>query len=319
MSTRSRARPSEPEARAEFDCFGDRVAVYAGDLDWRGESPGDAVERSRQTLLAMHRTLTRFDPDSELSRLNADPRPTVPAGTLLLSVVAAVAEAAEWSGGLVDATRLGDLERAGYAFTRRGLEPIPLREALQAAPARRPAQPSGREAWREISIDVQEGTVTRPPGVRIDPGGLAKGLAADFVVAGLEAHDTYATDAAGDLRFGGRLGALREVSVADPFSGEAVGRYQLRSGGVATSGIGRRSWWAPDGSPAHHLIDPARGVPAFTGIVQATAFAPTAFEAEVRAKAAVLAGPGNAAGFLPHGGLLVFDDGSRERIQGEMT
>ena len=308
-------RPTvEPEVREEFDCFGDRVAVYAADVDWRGESPRDAVERSRQTLLAMHATLSRFEPESELSRLNGDPRETVRASTLLLTLAAAVAEAAEWSDGLVDATRLDDLERAGYACTRRGCEPIPLREALRAAPERRPAEPSPLEGWRRISVDVRDGTISRPPGLRIDPGGLAKGLAADFVVAALEAHDTFATDAAGDLRFGGRMGVLREISVADPFGFGTVSRFRLRGGGVATSGIGRRSWWAPDGSPAHHLIDPARGVPAFTGVVQATALAPTAFEAEVRAKAAVLAGPEAAASHLPHGGVIVFDDGSHERV-----
>jgi len=31
----------------------------------------------------------------------------------------------------------------------------------------------------------------------------------------------------------------------------------------------------PDGTPAHHLLDPATGLPAYTGIVQATAIAPT--------------------------------------------
>jgi hypothetical protein len=48
----------------------------------------------------------------------------------------------------------------------------------------------------------------------------------------------------------------------------------------------------------------------FTGVVQATAFAPTALEAEVRAKAAVLSGPEGAPAWLTHGGVVVFDDGS---------
>jgi hypothetical protein len=76
---------------------------------------------------------------------------------------------------------------------------------------------------------------------------------------------------------------------------------------VATSGIGRRSWLGRDGRPAHHLLDPATGRPAFTGIVQATAIAPTALEAELRAKAAVR--PPAAAGWLEHGGAVVYDDG----------
>ena len=40
-----------------------------------------------------------------------------------------------------------------------------------------------------------------------------------------------------------------------------------------------------------------------------TALAPTALEAEVRAKAALLAGPEDAADHLPHGGVLVLASG----------
>ncbi len=78
---------------------------------------------------------------------------------------------------------------------------------------------------------------------------------------------------------------------------------------MATSGIGRRSWFGADGRPAHHLLDPATGAPAFTGVVQATALAPTAVEAEWRAKAAVLSGPDCAGDWLAHGGVVVLDDG----------
>jgi hypothetical protein len=52
--------------------------------------------------------------------------------------------------------------------------------------------------------------------------------------------------------------------IGDPFL------HRLRRTGVATSGIGRRSWLDADGRPAHHLLDPSTGSPAFTGIVQET-------------------------------------------------
>jgi FAD:protein FMN transferase len=60
------------------------------------------------------------------------------------------------------------------------------------------------------------------------------------------------------------------------------------------------------------VLDPATGRPAFTGVVQATALAPSALLAEVYAKAALLSGPRRAHGWLPHGGLLVLDDGTVE-------
>jgi thiamine biosynthesis lipoprotein len=100
------------------------------------------------------------------------------------------------------------------------------------------------------------------------------------------------------------------VRVASPFGDETLHEFELTEGGVATSGIGRRSWIGPYGSPAHHLLDPATGRPAFTGIVQATALAPTALEAEVAAKAAVLSGPDGAPRWLRHGGVVVLEDGS---------
>jgi thiamine biosynthesis lipoprotein len=83
----------------------------------------------------------------------------------------------------------------------------------------------------------------------------------------------------------------------------------VSGGAFATSGIGRRAWLDRDGRPAHHLLDPATGRPAYTGVAQATALAATAREAEMRSKAAVLSGPDRAASWLPHGGVVVLDDG----------
>ena len=86
---------------------------------------------------------------------------------------------------------------------------------------------------------------------------------------------------------------------------------------MATSGIGKRSWLDGDGSPAHHILDPGTGRPAFTGIVQATALAPTALAAETLAKAALLSGPEGARRWLPHGGVLVLEDGSHQLVEAE--
>jgi len=104
------------------------------------------------------------------------------------------------------------------------------------------------------------------------------------------------------------------VRVDGPFEGSVLHTFELAEGAVATSGIGRRSWLDADGRPAHHLIDPATGAPAFTGIVQVTALAPTGVVAEALAEAAILAGPEGVGRWLPHGGLVVYHDGSRRTI-----
>jgi thiamine biosynthesis lipoprotein len=105
------------------------------------------------------------------------------------------------------------------------------------------------------------------------------------------------------------------VDVASPFGDHVLHRFELADAGVATSGIGKRSWLDASGAPAHHLLDPGTGAPAFTGVVQATAIAPDAVAAETLAKAALLSGPEGARNWLPHGGVLVFDDGSHEVVE----
>jgi thiamine biosynthesis lipoprotein len=145
--------------------------------------------------------------------------------------------------------------------------------------------------------------------VRIDPGGIAKGVFADELAASLAGHEAYVVDCGGDLRLGGCWAPLRDVHVASPFEDAVLHTFNLRAGAAATSGIGKRSWIDADGRVSHHLLDPGTGRPAFTGLVQVTALAPTATEAEMLSKAALLRGPAHAAELLVHGGVVVLDDG----------
>ena len=100
-----------------------------------------------------------------------------------------------------DPTLLGALEDAGYAASRVGVEPAPLDQALRAAPRRRAATPGAR--WREVRVDHAAGTIARPPGLRLDLGGSAKGLAADWAARRLAPHGRFAVDCGGDVRLGG--------------------------------------------------------------------------------------------------------------------
>jgi thiamine biosynthesis lipoprotein len=291
------------EASTTFACFGGTCAVLA-----RGPGAEDAIENGRRFLLDAHDRFTRFDPGSELSRLNDDPRETVPVSDGLAQLAEAVWTAGWYSGGLVDATLLGPLEQAGYRTDL--LTSVPLADALRRAPERRPAGPDPHRRWREVHVSRVHGTVRRPPGLRIDGGGLVKGLLADRLAETLAGHASFGIDCAGDLRVGGAAGLSRTVHVESPFDGTRLHTFELRDAGIATSGIGRRSWIDAAGRPAHHLLDPATRRPAFTGIVQVTAIAPTAFEAELRVKTALLSGVEGSRKWLPDGGVIVFDDGS---------
>ena len=86
-----------------------------------------------------------------------------------------------------------------------GVAPADLRAALEAAPERHPARPRPGGSWREV--EVGDGWIRRPPGVRFDLGGSAKGHAADSAAALLREQATCAVDVGGDIAFGGRAGS----------------------------------------------------------------------------------------------------------------
>ena len=301
-----------------FRAMGTEIRVLVGPPAGPAPAaPALAAVACEAALIQFDHRLSRFRDDSELCALNRDPRPTVPASRLLRAAIGAGLWAAERSGGLVDPTLLGALEHIGYAASREELERVPLAEALEAAPIRRPARARQPAAWRLFRLRADDERVERPPGVMFDTGGTGKGLAADLTAARLAGYARYAIDCGGDVRVGGAdPGAdAIEIEIRHPLSGEALATIPMRAGAIATSGLDVNVWRRPDGGYAHHLLDPATGEPAWTGLIGVTALAPTAVAAETLTKAALLSGPAGAAPFLEeHGGVVVSEDGSVGRF-----
>lgn len=287
-----------------FGCMGCSMGLTTADEQ--------AARRARHVLALFDAFLSRFDPTSALSRLNRDPRATVPAPRPLRMAIRGALWAAQESDGLVDPTLLAALERQGYGASFARLDAAPLSDALACAPRRRPARPRAQAHWRAISVDDAARTVTRPPGLALDTGGSTKGLAADVVADVLPG--AFIVDCGGDLRV--RAPEPLRIAVEHPLTGEFAHVLHVAEGAIATSGIGRRVWRNEDGTVAHHLLDPATGLPAWTGLLQVTALAPTALAAETAAKAALLRGPSGARALLErrHGGVLVHDDGRVEVV-----
>jgi thiamine biosynthesis lipoprotein len=300
-----------------FQAMGSHVRLLVGEPGPGMPPAAAAVEQGRRFIEDFDATLSRFKADSELSRLNADERERVPVSELMRRAVEAGIYAAERSDGLVDPTLVGEIEGAGYVSSRAGMAGLPLSEALAEAPARRPAEPRPDRRWRDFAVDDAAGEVVRPPGLRFDTGGTGKGLAADMVAATLRGYSRFIVDCGGDIRIGGTDALVHpyEVFVEHPITGGRAHVLRLGSGGVATSGINVRIWRDADGRFAHHLLDPASGEPAWTGLVGATALGDTALEAETLSKAALLSGPeGGRRVLAERGGFLVHDSGRVELV-----
>ncbi|HEY6760271.1 MAG TPA: FAD:protein FMN transferase [Baekduia sp.] len=275
-----------------------------------------AADDAQALLAALHRAWTRFDPDSELNRASAHPDAVVPdASAHLRALVRAGAWAGRASGGLVDITLGAQIVEAGYASHWDGSQTVPLKTALAAAPPRAAAAPDPAARWQALGVDRHAGTIRRPIGATLDSGGIGKGLAADLVARRLVGL-RYIVDVGGDLALGHGGGGHHDVTVTHPLTGAPAHVLRIDGGGVATSGIHRRMWVDNrTGAPAHHLLDPRTGRPAWTGLLAATAVGRSATEAETLAKTAYLKGPRGARATLAAlGGVLVHEDGAVEVI-----
>jgi FAD:protein FMN transferase len=306
------------EYDVSFPAMGTDVRLIIGDpVHDAMPSAAEAAAAARAYVEEFDARLSRFRPDSELCLFNRDERDEVPASQLLRAAVAAGIWAARESGGLVDPTLVEALEHAGYTSSLRGVAPAPLGAALAAAPPRRPARADPRARWQEIEVDDVARVIRRPPGLRVDSGGCGKGLCADAVAHLLQGYERFVVDCGGDIRVGGpgARTAPYNIEIEHPLTRACAATVPLGYGGIATSGLGSRMWKTAEGRFAHHLLDPSTGEPAWPGLISATAIAPSALEAETKAKAAFLSGPANALWVLRvHGGVLVHEDGRVEIV-----
>ncbi len=292
--------------RVEFRAMGCRMLAVV-----ESES-GSAGERLAQVPLwfeVWEQRLSRFRPDSELSRANERSGTSVALSPVLWEVCEAALEGARLTGGLVRPTMLHALEAAGYDRTFEHLAAdLPSRPALGPAPE--------DDRWTEIHLDRAARSMVTPKGVRLDLGGIAKGWAADRAAWRLASEGPALVDAGGDVAVSGPLpnGAGWPIGVADPASdaGGLVETIVLRRGGVATSGRDYRRW-RRDGAWQHHILDPRTGRPAQTDVISATVIAPSARLAESAAKTALILGSREGLAWLDRrptvSGLLVLEDG----------
>src|SRR5262249_37781512 len=143
------------------------------------------LERGAGWVVDIGRRLTRFEPDSELSRLNAGAGAWTPVRPELEALLREALRAWDLSRGLVNAGCLRALRAIGY--TR------PLREgltvSLEPAPGPLPPLP-------EV-LEVEPGRARLAPGAGLDLGGLAKGWMADRLVERL--GDNALANVGGDL------------------------------------------------------------------------------------------------------------------------
>jgi thiamine biosynthesis lipoprotein len=229
----------------------------------------DGCEEEFEQLEAL---LSRFRPGSQLSLLNRTG--AIVGSPALVDVLALALEARDATGGRFDPTVLPALVAAGYdrTFEEVGDTDAPARAA---------------RCGGGVRVERASGLVVLDPGVEVDLGGIAKGWAADRSCAALDRRGPCLVNAGGDIA-ASRPPAAGAWGVAVETAAGLL-TIGLEAGGLATSGRDRRRW-RRGGEEQHHVIDPALGRPAATDLVRVTVAAGSAAQAEVLAKALLVAG-----------------------------
>ncbi len=264
----------------------------------------DLLDWAEAEIERLEQLWSRFRPDSDVARLNA----SAGAGPVAVApeTVSALGRAVElwWlTGGLFDPTILPALEAHGYDRTFRAMAGRSI-----AGPDPEAVGPAPGSAG--IVIDRARNTASLPAGVRVDLGGVGKGLTADHVAAELVRRGAIGAcvSMGGDLRVAGQGpdDGRWVIDVEDPFDESArLVSCPLDGDALVTSTRLFRQWHCGAGV-AHHLIDPRRGTPADPNVAAVVVRASEAWWAEGLAKAALIAGLDDGPALLAHHGVTAW-------------
>ena len=267
--------------KLEFRAMGSGMLAVLDDPSLQGEQ---ALQEVPAWFEEWEQCLSRFRPESELSRLNHSAGQEMMISDTLWEVLQVSREMEAATSGLVSPAILGSLESAGYD---RSFEYV-----LAGSPARQIS--SLPEPGRSM---VAQKTATShlfsiPFETRLDLGGIAKGWAAGKAVERLRKFSPALVDAGGDIAISGPRadGSPWPIGIADPFQADgSLETIMLKEGAVATSGTDYHRWkqgkiWN------HHIIDPRTGLPAATDLLTVTVIAPDAILAEAAAKTVLILG-----------------------------
>lgn len=232
-----------------------------------GEKSTRAVYDAEEEVRRLDALLSRTSGDSEISMLNDAGGEMVTVGEEVCGLIQTAGEFTEATGGTFDITIAPVV--SAWGFTTDSYQ-VPDRETLRML-----LEHVGME-----HVHLSGGSARLDPGTMIDLGGIAKGYTADRVAEIFQEHGVPR----GKVELGGNIlvigdkpdGTAWRVGVQDPKRpDEADGLVcvlDLTDAFAVTSGSYQR-YFEQDGKRYHHIIDPATGCPADSGLTSVTVVA----------------------------------------------
>lgn len=247
------------------------------------------VTRAVEWFRHVEQACNRFDPTSELCRLSQRVGEAAPVSNTLLQSVWFALAVAEETDGAFDPT-------VGHRMAARGFDKD-YRTGERADVA---VEASADATYRDVTVDVENRTITLHRPLLLDLGAVAKGLAIDMAAKELAPLENFAIDAGGDLYFAGhnRNDEPWTAGIRHPRNeGAVIETLRISNSALCTSGDYERRTDA-----GHHIIDPRTG-DASIAVASATVQAPFAMVADGLATAAFVLGPERGVALLEKHGV----------------
>lgn len=272
------------------------------------QTDGDAdalLSQLPARLEAYENILSRFRPDSELMRFNAQAGQWVILSDTLFEAIQVAKQAARRSEGWFNPLLLPAMLANGYD---RSFEHMAKQVATKT--------PVPAANWQSIELDKSRNRVRIPASAALDLGGIAKAWVAEKLADELAVYGACSVNIGGDIVLRGLPdGAVGwHIEVADPISGVTLQSLVLTNTTIVTSGIDFRRWQNTSGEAYHHIINPLTGQPVQSDVLTATVIHPHAPTAEAYAKVLFCLGAEHGLNWLHEqwqgAALIIKQDGS---------
>lgn len=248
----------------------------------------EILRECRDIALKVEKTLNMYDPLSELSTMNRTYQPGQPYHVtgLLFDFIKICIEMAEICKGAFDPT-VGRLVKEWKIGS--GRETVLGRKDI-----RKLLEKTGYDHVK--LIDKEQGILTDIPGIIFDPGAAGKGYALDLVAEYLRSKNVQR----GCLDFGGNLYVLEALagqkdSLAEGTKEETCWRIGIRHPddpakimacvSAKNQAVSTSSWYehyfVKNGKTYCHLLNPATGMPADSGLLSVTILASRGIHADI--------------------------------------
>ena len=257
----------EPEQREVFAMDTAMVLTVYGEDAFR------AANAAEEEICRLDSLLSRTNEASKVSLLNSAGGKMVPVGVALCDLIQTAATYTELTEGAFDITIAPVVSAWGFTTDHYQVPDPEELETLLTYVGMEHVHLSGKSSassgYENASLD---------PGTQIDLGGIAKGYASDRLAAIFQEHEiprALASLGGNVLAWGSKAdGAAWRVGIQDPNApsdpNAYVGILQLTDAFAVTSGSYERKFEV-DGTTYHHILDPATGYPAESGLLSVTA------------------------------------------------